>query len=65
MKKKFTKKLVLKKEKVSNLSDNNMNMIRGGTIFQYCTESCSLFDYCCDTKTNPLEENRGQDKGQG
>jgi len=56
MKKKFAKKLLLNKESVSNLSDDNMNKIRGGTVFHYCTASCSVFKICCDTKTIPVEE---------
>ena len=61
MKKQFKKKLVLKKQTVSSLTDNQMDLLRGGTIFHICTQSCSIFDLCCDTKTNPIEEKRAQD----
>lgn len=63
MKKKFSKKLVFRKETVSTLSDKNMDKIKGGTLFFDCTESCTLFFVCCDTKTNPLEEKRAQAEG--
>lgn len=63
MKKRFSKKLVLGKETVAMLSDKNMDKIRGGTLFYDCTESCTLFYYCCDTKTKPLAENRAQAEG--
>lgn len=65
MKKKFSKKLIFKKETVSTLTDKNMDMLKGGTVFFYCTESCTVFFVCCDTKTNPLGENQDQEKDRG
>jgi hypothetical protein len=65
MKKKFIKKLDIRKESISNLSYDNMNEIRGGTVFQNCSKSCSIFDYCCDTKTNPVEEKAVLEKNLG
>ena len=61
MKKQFTKKLVLQKETVSTLTDNQMDMLRGGTAFLICTESCSAFMICCNTKTIPIKENKAED----
>jgi len=63
MKKRLKKKLVLRKETVSTISDKNMALIKGGTVFYACTESCTVFYICCDTKTIPLEENKAQAKG--
>ena len=65
MKKKFNKKLLFRKETVSTLTDKNMDKIRGGTVFFDCTESCTVFFVCCDTKTIPLEKNLVPAKGPG
>jgi len=65
MKKKFTEKLVLSKQTIAILNDSDMDLIRGATLIFICTDSCSVVAICCDTKTNPLLENRGQEKGQG
>ena len=65
MKKKFIKKLDIRKESVSNLSYDNMNEIRGGTVFHICTESCSVFKICCETTTNPVEEKAMPEKNLG
>lgn len=65
MKNKFSRRLILNKETITRLNNNDMNLIRGATLIFYCTDSCSVVAICCNTKTNPLEENRDQDKGQG
>ncbi len=59
MKKKIIKKLVLNKKTIFNLSENEMYMVRGATIFlNYCTNSCSLFIACCPhTEENVIEQN--------
>ncbi len=64
MKRKFTNKLVLNKKTVSNLTNNDMNTIHGGSLLWVCSESCSVIMMCCDTKTNPIEENRTPAKDQ-
>lgn len=47
-KNKLTKKLVLNKKTVSNLQDEEMNLIRGASVLFLCTESCSVLVNCCD-----------------
>ena len=65
MKKKFAGKLILNKKTVTNLNANDMNLIRGASFVVICSDSCSFVKICCDTKTNPIEENRDQAKDQG
>jgi len=53
MKKKMNRKLVLNKNTVTSLNDNEMNKVIGATLVWHCTKSCSLVWYCC----SPPEEN--------
>lgn len=65
MRKKLSKKLVLKKVTITSLNENDMYLIRGATLVHHCTESCSLVHICCDPKTNPLDEGNNLAKDQG
>lgn len=49
MKKSFEKKLVLNKKTITNLEQKEMNDVRGGSIIDVCTNSCSIIIICCDT----------------
>ena len=60
MKKKIEKKLLLRIEKIANLSPQEMRETRGMTALDVCTLSCSALDICCNTKTIPLEKNQGK-----
>ena len=55
MKKKLTKKLVLNKETISRLQNEEMKLIKGASIFiTSCdcdTDSCSIPIHCCDITT--------------
>lgn len=55
MKKKLYKKISLNKKIISNLNENELNDIRGGSVIIACSRSCSAIIVCCDTKTIPLE----------
>ncbi len=58
MKKKLTKKLTLSRKTISNLTDNEMNRVRGASLMVNCTNSCSLLVDCCPTtKENLIEQN--------
>ncbi len=58
MKKKLTKKLMLSRKTISNLTDNEMNLVRGASLIVNCTNSCSLIRYCCPTtQENVIEQN--------
>ena len=56
MKPKKIKKLVLKKEIIANLSDNNMNYLWGGKDTEgtgYGPCQCNPTDFCCGTYNGP------------
>ncbi len=58
MKKKLTKKLTLNRKTISNLTKNEMKLIKGATLLAFCTDSCSLIAICCPTtKENVIEQN--------
>ena len=64
MKKRLNKKLVLNKMTIASLKKDEMNLIRGATLVDHCTESCSLVDICCN-KTVENIVNLVLDKNQG
>ncbi len=63
MKRILNKKLVLNKNTISNLSDDEMEKIWGATAFLPCTESCSAFLICCDPITEKRFINDDNDQG--
>lgn len=54
MKKKLAGKLSLNKNTISNLSQGEMQDIRGASVIFACSESCSIIIVCCDT-TEPIK----------
>jgi len=64
MKKRLNKKLVLNKTTIASLKKDEMNLIRGATLVDHCTESCSLVDICCHKIAENLL-NLLLDKNQG
>jgi natural product precursor len=50
MKKRFEKKLQLNKKTISNLGQQQMNEIKGGSVVYACTQSCTINFICCDSE---------------
>lgn len=68
MKKKFIKKLTLKKKTISKLQDDDMRLVKGAYSFDTCgcdTDSCSIVVNCCGPTTEKDNNNINLDKGQG
>lgn len=67
MKKKFAKKLSLKKETISILQNDEMRLIKGASIIlPSCdcdTASCSIAIHCCDPETEEILLNREKTHG--
>jgi len=57
------KKLKINKETVTNLTDEQMRKIRGGSIVHATcdcndTESCSFFDKCCPPPEKKIQKEK-------
>lgn len=63
MKKQLIKKLVLNKETIHDLTNNEMNVIRGASFIDACTESCSFIEVCCGPTTKAQIINFDQEPG--
>lgn len=62
MKKKPTKKLILNKNTVAGLTADEMKHMKGASLINYCTDSCSVLQACCDpwfTKPETAQEDLG------